>query len=432
MANKTEEEIEALSDDEYIEYMENQIAIPDEDVQLDNPDDEEDIVETEDPEPGSGEEDTDETVELDDPADELEQPEDDSDGEVATDSNEQAEEDDELEEKEDGTEDNPGEPVEEKLDTDESKPTEKETKAETKIKQEEPKATDKYAIRANGMDFEFTNAEMLKMMPKAMDYTKKMQEIKPHRKNIGMMVDNGITTEDLNLLIDMKKGDVNAFNVMAKASKIETLDLDVEKAGDYKFNEYGKSDGDLNMQEALKDISGDTVNYGRTTDILGKQWDEKSWATVQANPEHVKSLHEDVSNGMFDKINPIAAKMKVMDGGTKSDIDYYIQAATSYNQELAHNSKVEATKVEDTRLAEAAKVLAREELTKAEAEKSVIADAKKKEAKRVANKKAANKRKAAATTKSGSGTVNVIDYLDDDSLDDDAFMAMMDKQIAKR
>ena len=89
----------------------------------------------------------------------------------------------------------------------------------------------------------------------------------------------------------------------------------------------------------------------------------------------------------------------------KADLDYSIQAA----KELAYNEYNEAQ-------AEAAKVVA----------------AKAKQAKQKAIKKTATKRKAAAPTKTGNvNKRSVVDYLDDDTLSDDEFSQLMEKQIRK-
>ena len=123
------------------------------------------------------------------------------------------------------------------------------------------------------------------------------------------------------------------------------------------------------------------------------------------DPKKIRQLHEDVKSGFFDVINPIAQKLKVYEGGIKSDLDYYGIAADKYFAQLEQQQ--EAAKRD-----ELAKKMANEK----EAEQAKINSVKAKQAQQKTIAKESEKRKAAAPTnakKAGTKATNWIDDLEE-------------------
>ena len=264
--------------------------------------------------------------------------------------------------------------------------------------------------RANGVEYEFTNSEKLamfdKMFPQATDYTKKMQQIKPWRKTIDAIEQAKLGQDDVNLMIDVLKGDKDAIAAVLKRTGVDALDLDVDNS-DYVAKDYGRNDTELNIKDIVDEISGDP-EYRITHNVINKQWDEKSVEAFVEDPNMIRLLHTDVKSGVFDQVSPIANKLKIYDGGTKSDLDYYKMAAQQYF--AGQKEKQTQAVAESTASAEAERVAT---------EKSRIDNVKATEAKRSATKSDSAKRKAATPTKKGVGTQKkVTDYLDDS---DEAF-----------
>lgn len=296
-------------------------------------------------------------------------------------------------------------------DLDEDSETEEEPSSEdTEEEEEEEQPAQTYKFKANGKDYEFSSEEIVDQFPKifgqAMDYTKKMQAIKPWRKTIDAIEGAQLSHDDINLMIDVLKGDKNAITEVLKRTGTDTLDLDTEADSNYVAKDYGRDDSALAIKDIVDDISRD-VEYATTHNILSKEWDEKSWHTMAQNPEMIRLLHIDVKNGMFNTLQPIAEKLKVYDGGKKSDLDYYKEAAQQHFNQVAEQDAYNARQA--TRQAE------REAQ---QAEKNRLAEVKAQSEKRNATKKASAKRKAAAPTNNVAAGRDVIDYLDDS---DEAF-----------
>ena len=328
----------------------------------------------------------------------LEQPDEDSDYETSSEEEEEVEVDEESETAE-------GEPDEgTEVEEDETEETEKESEEE-----EQPVQKRKY--KANGKDFEFTDEEIFnqfgQVFGQAMDYTRKMQQIKPWRKTIDAIEEAKLSHDDVALAIDVLRGDKDAIAAVLKRTGVDALELDTDNSN-YVPKDYGRNDTELAIKEIVDEISGDQ-EYPITYDVLEKQWDANSRMEFAKNPELIRQLHIDVKSGMFDTISPIMHKMKVYDGGRSSDLDYYKLAAQQYFKEQASTeARLNAQEARQNKAVEE------------QAKREKVAAVKTEQAKREATKTASVKRKAAAPTAKSGGTRTVVDYLDsnDEQFDD--------------
>ncbi|NCB03383.1 MAG: hypothetical protein EOM67_14690, partial [Spirochaetia bacterium] len=106
----------------------------------------------------------------------------------------------------------------------------------------------KLKFKANGKEYELTEAEMRDMFPKvfgqAMDYTRKTQAMKPWRKTIDAIEQAKLSHDQINLMIDVFKGDKNAIAEVIKRTGVDALDLDTENSR-YEPKDYGRDDATL-------------------------------------------------------------------------------------------------------------------------------------------------------------------------------------------
>ena len=284
---------------------------------------------------------------------------------------------------------------------------------------EEAQPPQAHKFKANGKDYEFTSQELIEQFPKvfgqAMDYTKKMQIIKPWRKTIDALDAAKLSHEDVSLMIDVFKGDKSAISEVIKRTGIDTLDLDTDEVNPYVAKNYGRDDQALAIQDVVDSISSDP-EYVTTHTILSKEWDDSSWGVVAQSPEMIRLLHQDVKSGMYQQLQPLAEKFKVFSAGTKSDLDCYKEAAQQFFKQKA--ARIAAEQQMD---ADKAQKAARQ----LEADK--VQEVKAKAEQRTATKKASTKRKAAAPTTSTRAGNEVVDYLDDsDEAFDDWYKNLQD------
>lgn len=194
-------------------------------------------------------------------------------------------------------------------------------------------STSSYKIKADGVEYDFSLEELQKLAPKAMNYTKKMQSIAPYRKMISAIEENSLSSDDINMLIDIKKGNKEAIQSLLKSTDIDLYDLDTNEEIQYKPTEYGKSDEYLDLQEVVNEISTDN-EYPRTQEIISKVLDDQSKQVMFSNPDFVRGLHIDVKSGIYDKLMPKAQKLAVFDNNQKPMLEYYLLAGKEYAEAL--------------------------------------------------------------------------------------------------
>ena len=264
-------------------------------------------------------------------------------------------------------------------------------------------------FKANGREFKFTQDEMLEQFPKifgqAMDYTKKTQAMKPWRKTIDAIEQAKLGHEDINLMIDVMKGNKEAIAEVMKRTGVDSLEIDTENSK-YTPNDYGRDDKALAIKDIVEEISVDK-EYEITHRVLSKEWDEKSFRDMTDDPDLIRLLHVDVKTGMFDKVQPIADKIKVFDRGSKTDLEYYRLASIELAQQQQEANRIayEAERQKQEREARLAKQVEIDRVKKTQERQKEVAVK-------------AVERKAATPTTRKVPTSKVVDYLDNS---DEAF-----------
>ena len=297
----------------------------------------------------------------------------------------------------------------EEVDTEDEDPIEEE-KSEEDINDEiAQKEQQELVFKANGREFKFTQDEMLEQFPKifgqAMDYTKKTQAMKPWRKTIDAIEQAKLGHEDINLMIDVMKGNKEAIAEVLKRTGVDSLEIDTENSK-YTPNDYGRDDKALAIKDIVEEISVDK-EYEITHRVLSKEWDEKSFREMTEDPDLIRLLHVDVKTGMFDKVQPIADKIKVLDRGSKTDLEYYRLASIelAQQQQEASRAAYEAERQKQEREARLARQVEIDRVKKTQERQKEVAVK-------------AVERKAATPTTRKVPTSKVVDYLDNS---DEAF-----------
>ena len=297
----------------------------------------------------------------------------------------------------------------EEVDTEDEDPIE-DVESEEDINDEiAQKEQQELVFKANGREFKFTQDEMLEQFPKifgqAMDYTKKTQAMKPWRKTIDAIEQAKLGHEDINLMIDVMKGNKEAIAEVMKRTGVDSLEIDTENSK-YTPNDYGRDDKALAIKDIVEEISVDK-EYEITHRVLSKEWDEKSFREMTEDPDLIRLLHVDVKTGMFDKVQPIADKIKVLDRGSKTDLEYYRLASIelAQQQQEANRAAYEAERQKQEREAKLARQVEIDRVKKTQERHKEVAVK-------------AVERKAATPTTRKVPTSKVVDYLDNS---DEAF-----------
>lgn len=205
--------------------------------------------------------------------------------------------------------------------------------------------TDLFKVKANGTEYELTLDELTNLASKGIDYSKKTTAIKPYRKMVDAIASNGVSEEDLNLLIDLKKGKKEALSRLIATNNIESYDLP-EDTSDYTPTDYGKTEEVQAIQDIVARLSGDTENFNVTKSFI-ENFDKKSMSFVYSNPAVIEGIYTDVTSGVYPEALKEAEKLAALDGGVRPILDYYIEASTKIYQKKGQqlNTEVRHTEI---------------------------------------------------------------------------------------
>lgn len=283
-------------------------------------------------------------------------------------------------------------PTEEVTDSVEDKTVDDEVTEEADESQSDEDTTEEagvYTIKADGVELKLTADELKVLASKGIDYTKKTQALAPWRKQISAIQEANLGADDINLMIDVMKGNKDAINEVLRRAKVDPLELDTDSKHEYVPNNYGKDEVSLAIEEVVSEISKDP-EYQTTVKVVDDLWDSASRQQMAENPALIRGLHEEIKMGRYEKVAPMAAQMKIMEMArgqqVRSDLEYYQIAVDQF-------------------IVNSQRMVANDQQVKKQQEIQEKAHA----------------RKAAATTKRMSGGKTVIDYLDDNDEDYDAW-----------
>lgn len=156
-------------------------------------------------------------------------------------------------------------------------------------------------LKANGKEIEIKDVDdVISLMQMGANYNKKMAALKPNLKVLKLLESNGLLDEDkLNFLIDLEKKSPEAITKLIKDSGIDVMDIDTEKAKDYRPKSYTVDDRQLDLDSVLDSIEN-TPTYTRTLNVLGKEWDAKSREAVVQDPNLITVINDQIALGVYD------------------------------------------------------------------------------------------------------------------------------------
>jgi hypothetical protein len=162
-----------------------------------------------------------------------------------------------------------------------------------------PFKASKRMMQVNNVD------DAISLMQKGADYNQKMQALNPNLKIVSMLEKEGLLdASKLNNLIDLSKKNPKAIANLIKSSGIDPLDIDTDEEVDYKPTDYGVSDKEFKINQALDDIKH-SPSFDKTLNVLSKEWDSESKKLISENPGIISIINDHVYNGVFEKVQSI-------------------------------------------------------------------------------------------------------------------------------
>lgn len=191
-------------------------------------------------------------------------------------------------------------------------------------------------IKANGRTLDIKNPEeAIKLMQMGANYTRKMQDLAPHRKVIMMLENNGLLDSDkLSFLIDVEKKNPDAIKKLIRDSGIDPMDFDPNEQLKYQVGNHTVSDEEANFRTVLDDLKS-TPEGLETLQAINGSWDQASKEHVYTNPDVISVIHEQRANGIYDRIAGEVERQKAL-GNVPSHVSF-LQAYKAVGDVMQQN-----------------------------------------------------------------------------------------------
>lgn len=207
-------------------------------------------------------------------------------------------------------------------------------------------------IKATGKTIGNLTAEELRQLASmGIDYTKKMQTIKPMRKIVETLEAAGIDEQQLNFLIDIKNGNKDAITELLKKNSIDPISLPIEEDSTYTPSNHTVSDDMVEFRMVIDEIK-QSPHRDKVNDILNNKWDNSSKMELLASTDLMKGLLVEINEGRFDQIQDEVERQRLFNSANtknKSDLALYVEIATALQnrqqaQAITHKQSSEHVK----------------------------------------------------------------------------------------
>lgn len=204
-------------------------------------------------------------------------------------------------------------------------------------------------FKASGRDIQVKSVdEAIQLMQMGVDYNKKIRALKPNLRYIKLLENHQLLDEEkLSYLIDLSQNDSAAINKLLRDSKVDPMEIDLEKDSDYKPNKRVVDDREIELDLVMEELK-DSPSFPQTLQVVSKQWDTASKRVVAEAPQLLKTIDSHISSGVFAVIQAEMDRQRLF-GGLEgmSDLEAYrtvgdsIQAKGGFNHLFSNQREVE-------------------------------------------------------------------------------------------
>jgi hypothetical protein len=168
-------------------------------------------------------------------------------------------------------------------------------------------------LKANGKTIELRSIDELRSLAQmGANYTRKMQDIAPHRKILLMLENNGLLDESkLSFYIDLEKKNPEAIKKLVAESGIDPLEIDTSVPAKYQASNHTVTDEELGFRSVLDEVCASPEGQ-QTVAVINSTWDQASKEQLWKDPSLISVFHQQRENGIYARITSEVERLKAL------------------------------------------------------------------------------------------------------------------------
>lgn len=201
-------------------------------------------------------------------------------------------------------------------------------------------------FKASGKTIQVRDSnEVISLMQKGVDYTKKQQALKPRLKELQILENQNMLGDNLGYAIDLFNGNTKALAKLIKERNIDISELSPNMYGDEEDNSpdytptnYSISDAEMRLKDVELTLK-DSPNFQRLFTTL-TELDDDSKAKFRNNPDLLLRLNEHMDSGLYDQIQNELEHRRIVGDASVDGMNFYDAYTAVGNEILAYNANI--------------------------------------------------------------------------------------------
>lgn len=201
-------------------------------------------------------------------------------------------------------------------------------------------------FKASGKTIQVRDSnEVISLMQKGVDYTKKQQALKPRLKELQILENQNMLGDNLGYAIDLFNGNTKALAKLIKERNIDISELSPNMYGDeednspdYTPSNYSISDAEMRLKDVELTLK-DSPNFQRLFTTL-TELDDDSKAKFRNNPDLLLRLNEHMDSGLYDQIQNELEHRRIVGDASVDGKNFYDAYTAVGNEILAYNANL--------------------------------------------------------------------------------------------
>ena len=168
-------------------------------------------------------------------------------------------------------------------------------------------------FKASGSEFQPTSVnEIIALMQKGVDYSKKTNELAKFRDRVAFLDENKLTEEDLSYFMDLRNRDPKAIAKLLKDSETDLLNVDVDEESEgYVPNDYSIDKQKVALASTLNDLTS-TSTYKDLVENVNNVWDTNSQEALLEDPSRLNTISQHMEQGIYESVVKEIDRAKVL------------------------------------------------------------------------------------------------------------------------